>query len=101
MYAVIKTGGKQYRVKQGDLLKVEKLDQEVGAKLALECLLVGQGADVKVGAPHVEGAKVDAEIVSHGKHRKLWHFRTQEEGWDRIRGHRQQFTELKIIGISA
>jgi large subunit ribosomal protein L21 len=101
MYAVIKTGGKQYRVKQGDLLKVEKLDQEIGAKVSLEVLLVGQGSDVKVGSPHVEGAKVDAEIVSHGKHRKLWHFRTQEEGWDRIRGHRQPFTELKITGISA
>ena len=101
MYAVIKTGGKQYRVKQGDLLKVEKLDHEVGAKLAFEVLLVGQGVDVKVGAPHVVGAKVDVEVVGHGKHRKLWHFRTQEEGWDRIRGHRQQFTELKITGISA
>ena len=101
MYAVIKTGGKQYRVKQGDLLKVEKLDQEVGAKLAFEVLLVGAGADVKVGAPLVSGAKVEAEIVSHGKHRKLWHFRTQEEGWDRIRGHRQPYTEIKITGISA
>jgi large subunit ribosomal protein L21 len=101
MYAVIKTGGKQYRVKQGDLLKVEKLDQELGAKVSLEVLLVGEGADVKVGAPLVEGAKVDAEVVSHGKHRKLWHFRTQEEGWDRIRGHRQPYTELKITGISA
>ncbi len=101
MYAVVKTGGKQYRVKQGDLLKVEKLDQAVGAKVSLEVLLVGQGADVKIGAPHVEGAKVEAEVVSHGKHRKLWHFRTQEEGWDRIRGHRQPYTELKITGITA
>jgi large subunit ribosomal protein L21 len=101
MYAVIKTGGKQYRVKQGDLLKVEKLEQEVGAKIALEVLLVGEGAEVKVGAPLVEGAAVEAEIVGHGKHRKLWHFRTQEEGWDRIRGHRQPFTELKITGITA
>jgi large subunit ribosomal protein L21 len=101
MYAVVKTGGKQYRVKQGDLLKVEKLEQEIGAKIALEVLLVGEGAEVKVGAPLLDGAKVEAEIVSHGKHRKLWHFRTQEEGWDRIRGHRQPFTELKITGISA
>ena len=101
MYAVIKTGGKQYRVKQGDLLKVEKLEQEVGAKVSLEVLLVGEGADVKVGAPLVDGAKVEAEIVAHGKHRKVWHFRTQEEGWDRIRGHRQPYTELKITGISA
>ena len=101
MYAVIKTGGKQYRVKQGDLLKVEKLDVEVGAKVSLEVLLTGAGAEVKVGNPLLAGAKVDAEVVQHGLHGKLWHFRTQEEGWDRIRGHRQQFTELKITGISA
>jgi large subunit ribosomal protein L21 len=101
MYAVIKTGGKQYRVKQGDLLKVELLHQDVGSKLSFDVLLVGAGAEVKVGAPTVDGAKVEAEIVSHGKHRKLWHFRTQEEGWDRIRGHRQPFTELKITAISA
>ena len=99
MYAVVRTGGKQYRVKQGDLLKVEKLEQPVGAKLALEVLLVGEGAEVKVGAPTLDSAKVEAEVVSHGKHRKLWHFRTQEEGWDRIRGHRQPYTELKITGI--
>jgi large subunit ribosomal protein L21 len=101
MYAVIKTGGKQYRVKQGDLLKVEKLEQEVGAKVSFEVLLVGAGAEVKIGAPHVQGAQVDAEVVGHGKHRKVWHFRTQEEGWDRIKGHRQPYTELKITGISA
>jgi large subunit ribosomal protein L21 len=101
MYAVVRTGGKQYRVKQGDLLKVEKLEQAVGALLDLEVLLVGEGAEVKLGAPVVDGAKVQAEVVSHGKHRKLWHFRTQEEGWDRIRGHRQPYTEIKITGISA
>ena len=101
MYAVVRTGGKQYRVKQGDLLKVEKLAQDVGAKLDLEVLLVGEGADVKLGAPVLDGAKVQAEVVSHGKHRKLWHFRTQEEGWDRIRGHRQPYTELRITGVSA
>jgi large subunit ribosomal protein L21 len=100
MYAVVRTGGKQYRVKEGDLLKVEKLAQDVGAKLTLEVLLVGEGAEVKLGAPLVSGATVQAEVVSHGKHRKLWHFRTQEEGWDRIRGHRQPYTELRITGIS-
>ena len=99
MYAVVKTGGKQYRVKEGDRLKVEKLVLDVGAKLDLEVLLVGEGATVQVGTPLLAGAKVQAEIVSHGKHRKLWHFRTQEEGWDRIRGHRQPYTELKITGI--
>ena len=100
MYAVIKTGGKQYRVKEGDRLKVEKLALEVGAAVDLEVLLVGEGSGVKLGAPLVDGAKVSAEVVSHGKHRKLWHFRTQEEGWDRIRGHRQPYTELKITGIA-
>jgi len=101
MYAVVRTGGKQYRVKEGDLLKVEKLAQDVGARLDLEVLLVGEGAEVQLGAPVIQGAKVQAEVVSHGKHRKLWHFRTQEEGWDRIRGHRQPYTELRITGISA
>ena len=100
MYAVVRTGGKQYRVKEGDLLKVEKLAQDVGAKVELDVLLVGEGADVKLGAPLVSGATVQAEVVSHGKHRKLWHFRTQEEGWDRIRGHRQPYTELRITGIT-
>jgi len=100
MYAVVRTGGKQYRVKEGDRLKVEKLAQDVGSKLDLEVLLVGEGAEVKLGAPTVSGARVEAEVVSHGKHRKLWHFRTQEEGWDRIRGHRQPYTELRITGIS-
>ena len=99
MYAVVKTGGKQYRVKEGDLLKVEKLVLDVGAKLDLEVLLVGEGESVQIGTPLLAGAKVQAEIVAHGKHRKLWHFRTQEEGWDRIRGHRQPYTELKITGI--
>jgi len=101
MYAVVRTGGKQYRVKEGDLLKVEKLEQDVGAKFDLEVLLVGAGADVKLGDPLLSGSKVQAEVVSHGKHRKLWHFRTQEEGWDRIRGHRQPYTEIKITGITA
>jgi large subunit ribosomal protein L21 len=101
MYAVIKTGGKQYRVKQGDRLKVEKLVADVGAKVEVEVLLVGEGESVKVGTPLLAGAKVEAEVVSHGLHKKLWHFRTQEEGWDRIRGHRQMFTELKINTISA
>ena len=99
MYAVIKTGGKQYRVKEGDLLKVEKLTLDVGAKVDLEVLLVGEGAGVKFGGD-VGAAKVSAEVVAHGKHKKVWHFRTQEEGWDRIRGHRQPFTEIRITGIT-
>ncbi|MFL5432710.1 MAG: 50S ribosomal protein L21 [Myxococcales bacterium] len=100
MYAVVRTGGKQYRVQEGDLLKVEKLDGDVGAKIALEVLLVGEGDGVKVGAPLVDGARVEAEVIAHGKRPKVWHFRTQEEGWDRIRGHRQPFTELRITAVT-
>ena len=100
MYAVVRTGGKQYRVQEGDLLKVEKLDGDVGAKIALEVLLVGEGDAVKVGAPLVDGARVEAEVISHGKRAKVWHFRTQEEGWDRIRGHRQPYTELRITAVT-
>jgi len=101
MYAVVKTGGKQYRVKEGDRVKVEKLDGDVGAKIAFEeVLLVGEGASVKVGSPTVQGAKVEAEIVRQDRHKKVYHYRTQEEGWDKIRGSRQQYTEVKILGIS-
>lgn len=102
MYAIVDTGGKQARVRQGDTIKVEfRKDAKAGDKLNLPVLLVGEGADVKVGAPLVAGAKVEAEVVAHGKHKKVFHYRTQEEGWDRIRGHRQQFTELKITAVSA
>lgn len=102
MYAIVDTGGKQARVKQGDVIKVElRASTQPGDKITLPVLLIGAGADVKVGAPHVEGAVVEAEVVTHGKHRKVIHYRTQEEGWARIRGHRQQYTELKITQVSA
>jgi large subunit ribosomal protein L21 len=101
MFAVVRTGGKQYRVQEGDLLKVEKLEGDIGSKIALEVLLVGEGDGVKVGAPLVDGARVEAEVVSHGKRPKVWRFRTQEEGWDRIRGHRQPYTELKITAVTS
>lgn len=102
MYAIVDTGGKQARVKTGDTIQVElRAKAKPGDKITLPVLLIGEGADVKVGAPVVAGAKVEAEVVRHGKHRKVWHYRTQEEGWDRIRGHRQQFTELKITQVQA
>jgi large subunit ribosomal protein L21 len=101
MYAIVDTGGKQARVKEGDTIKVEfRAKLQPGEKVQLPVLLVGAGADVKVGAPIVAGAKVEAEVVSHGKHKKVYHYRTQEEGWDRIRGHRQNYTELKITTVS-
>ncbi len=100
MYAVVRTGGKQYRVKAGDLLKVEKLPGDVGAKVTFdEVLLVGEGASVRVGKPLLAGAKVAAEIVRQDKHPKVYYFRTQEEGWDRIRGHRQPYTEVRITSV--
>jgi large subunit ribosomal protein L21 len=102
MYAIVDTGGKQARVKLGDTLKVElRASTKPGDKVLLPVLLIGEGESVKVGTPHVAGAKVEAEVIVHGKHKKVWHYRTQEEGWDRIRGHRQGFTELKITTVTA
>ncbi|EIT69698.1 MULTISPECIES: 50S ribosomal protein L21 [Hydrocarboniphaga] len=103
MYAVIKTGGKQYRVAAGEQLKVESLVAEVGATISFEqVLLVGEGESVKVGAPFVSGGVVTAEVVRHGrgdkiriiKHRRRKHYHKEQ-------GHRQNFTEVKITGISA
>ena len=102
MYAVIKTGGKQHRVVEGELLNVELLDAAMGDKVNFEALMIGEGADVKVGAPYVAGSNVTAEVVGHGradkvtiiKFRRRKHFRKQM-------GHRQWFTQIKITAISA
>lgn len=103
MYAVIVTGGKQYRVKEGQTLKVEKLTADEGASVEFDrVLMVTNGEDIKVGAPYVEGGKVSATIKAHGrgdkvkiiKFRRRKHSRTQQ-------GHRQHYTELQITGISA
>ncbi len=99
MYAVIKTGGKQYRVVQGDRVKVELLTGEVGGKISFEALMVGGEGEARVGAPVVPGAAVEGEIVAHGKHKKLIHFRKKKEGWTKKRGHRQLFTELLITAV--
>jgi large subunit ribosomal protein L21 len=99
MYAVIRTGGKQYRVAKGDHLKVEKLEGDVGKKLSLDVLLVGGEGEAKVGKPTVPGATVEAEIVAVGKHRKVIHFRKKKEGWTKKRGHRQPYTELVITAV--
>lgn len=102
MYAVIESGGKQHRVTEGETLKLEKLEAETGASIDFErVLLVGAGADVKVGAPYVQGGKVTAEIVQHGRHDKIKiiKFRRRKHHQKRA-GHRQWFTEVKITGIS-
>jgi len=100
MYAVIRTGGKQYRVEKGDRLKVELLEGEVGKKVSFEALLLGGEGEPRVGKPTVSGAKVEGEIVAHGKHRKVVHFRKKKEGWTKKRGHRQPYTELVITEVA-
>jgi large subunit ribosomal protein L21 len=102
MYAVIKTGGKQYRVAQGDRLRVEKLTGNVGDTVSLgEVLLVGQGDGVKVGAPLVSGAKVEAKIIAQDRGKKIIIFKfRRRKNYRRKTGHRQPFTALEITGIT-
>ena len=102
MFAVIKTGGKQYRVAAGDKLKVEKLPGDVGSEVLLDqVLMVGEGAAVKVGAPLVAGAAVKANVVGHGKGDKVTIFKLRRrKHYKKSQGHRQQYTEIQITGIS-
>lgn len=99
--AIIRTGGKQYRVSPGSVLKVEKLPVDKGGKVDLEVLLVGQGEAVKIGTPLVAGAKVEAEVLSHGRGTKIivYKFR-KRSNYRKKQGHRQAYTEIKITGIS-
>jgi large subunit ribosomal protein L21 len=102
MYAVIVTGGKQYRVEEGQTLKVEKIEVATGESVAIEkVLLIGNGDDVKIGAPVVAGATVTAEVVAHGRHKKvrIIKFRRRKHHMKQM-GHRQWFTEIKITGIN-
>jgi large subunit ribosomal protein L21 len=103
MYAVIKTGGKQYKVASGDVILVEKLDAEAGASISLnEVLMIGDGANITVGAPTVAGASVAAEVVGQEKADKVIIFKkNRRHNYRRKRGHRQKLTQLKITGISA
>ena len=101
MYAVIRTGGKQYRVMEGDVLRIEKIAGEEGGDVSFnEVLLVAGGDSPKIGQPIVQGAKVVAKILRQDKHRRVLHFRKEKEGWTRRRGHRQPFTEVKVTSIS-
>ena len=103
MYAVIKTGGKQYKVANGDVILVEKLDSESGASITLaEVLMIGDGANITVGAPTVAGASVAAEVVDQVKADKVIIFKkNRRHNYRRKRGHRQKLTALKITGINA
>lgn len=102
MYAIIKTGGKQYQVSAGDRLMVEKLDGNIGDSIELsEVLLVADGDAVTVGKPVVEGAKVVATITDQGKHRKIKVFKKKRrKGYRLMKGHRQPYTALKIADVS-
>ena len=101
MYAVIRTGGKQYRIEEGDVLRIEKISGDVGADVTFEdILLIGGAESTKVGRPKLSGVKVVAKIVAQKKHPRVVHFRKEKEGWTRRRGHRQPYTEVKVTSIS-
>ena len=103
MYAVVATGGKQYRVNEGDRVQVEKLDGDSGAKVILdEVLMIGDGEKSKIGAPMVKGAKVEAEIVTQDRAKKIVVFKFKKrKKYRKKQGHRQSFTELLITKIKA
>lgn len=103
MYAVILSGGKQYRVQEGDTLKLEMLPADVGSMINFDqILLVGEGESIQVGRPYLDGCKVSATVVSQGRHKKIhivkFHRRKHHMKWQ---GHRQNFTEVKITQIQA
>lgn len=101
MYAVFRTGGKQYRASQGDRLRVEKLDAAVGDKIEFpEVLLVGEGASIKVGSPLVAGGKVEGKVTAQGRAKKIevQKFKRRTT-YKRRHGHRQHFTEVEITEI--
>ena len=103
MYAVIKTGGKQYRVTDGDVLRVEKLEADAGSSVKFDqVLLVADGDDVKVGAPMLKGGSVSGEVVSQGRDRKIEVIKfKRRKDYQRHYGHRQHYTEVRITGIKA
>ncbi len=103
MYAVIRTGGKQYKVAVGDKVKVEQITADVGQEVLFDQVLaVGTGADLKVGAPLVSGATVKATVVAHGRHPKVGIFKMRRrKHYQRHAGHRQSYTELQIGAVSA
>ncbi len=103
MYAVIKTGGKQYKVAAGEKIKVEQIAADVGQDITIDQVLaVGSGAELKVGSPWVAGATVSAKVVSHGRHDKVRIFKMRRrKHYQKHGGHRQNYTELEIGSINA
>lgn len=104
MYAVVKTGGKQYKVKEGQMLKIEKIDAAAGTSVDLEVLLIAgeNGEAVKVGKPNVSGAKVSAKVVEQGKADKIRVVKYKPKSrYTRVAGHRQPYTKVSIESIKA
>ena len=103
MHAVIKTGGKQYRVVTGEKLKIEQIPADVGTEITLDqILMVGEGESVQIGTPFLIGASVKATVLSQGRHDKVMIFKMRRrKHYQKHQGHRQNYTEIRIDGISA
>jgi large subunit ribosomal protein L21 len=103
MYAVIKTGGKQYKVAAGEKLKIEKISAEVGQQVTLDQVMaIGSGAELSIGAPLVAGASVVATVLSQGRHDKVRIFKMRRrKHYQKRQGHRQSFTEIQINAVNA
>ena len=102
MYAVIETGGKQYKVSEGDVIYIEKLDVEAGADVSFDkVLLIGEGSDVKVGAPVVDGVSVAAKVIKNDKAKKVIVYKYKpKKGYHKKQGHRQPYTKVEITKIN-
>lgn len=101
MYAIIQTGGKQYRVTQGEVIYIEKLDAGEGQDVSFDALMIGGEAGVKIGTPTVDGAKVTGKVLSHGKGQKIIVFKYKaKKNVRKKQGHRQPFTKVEITTIT-
>jgi large subunit ribosomal protein L21 len=102
MYAVIRTGGKQYRVATGQAVRIETIDAAPGTEVSFdEVLAVGDGSEVRIGTPHVQGATVKATVLGHGRHKKVTIFKMRRrKHFQKHAGHRQNFTEVRISSIA-
>ena len=96
MYAVIRTGGKQYRVNQDDILRIESLDAEVGSAVKFDVLAIGEGESLRIGQPTVADANVTGTVIRHARARKVTVYKFRPKNYSRKRGHRQAYTEVRI-----
>ena len=102
MYAVIETGGKQYKVEQGDVVFIEKLGADEGETVTFDKVLIVGGDEVKVGAPYVDGASVEASVLKNGKDKKIIVYKYKpKKGYHKKQGHRQPYTKVEIKAINA